>query len=105
MGDRTSPALPTQFLSAQPRWAARLAWLRSYAAVSAINWQILDASTPGDVEKLARSTPISYRDALTSLRLVDPVDAWTPGDSAFTRLAWSPEHYLAKTEIGSDRAT
>lgn len=78
--------------------AAMLAWLRSYAAASATTAsysQILDAATPGDVDKPARSTSISYRDVLTSLWLLDPVDAWTPGGSALTRLAQSPKHHLA----------
>lgn len=78
--------------------AAMLAWLRSYAAASATTAsysQILDAATPGDVDKPARSTSISYRDVLTSLWLLDPVDAWTPGGNALTRLAQSPKHHLA----------
>lgn len=77
---------------------AMLAWLRSYAAASATTAsysQILDAATPGDVDKPARSTSISYRDVLTSLWLLDPVDAWTPGGNALTRLAQSPKHHLA----------
>jgi predicted AAA+ superfamily ATPase len=78
--------------------AAMLARLRSYAAASATTAsysQILDAATPGDVDKPARSTSISYRDVLTSLWLLDPVPAWTPGGNALTRLAQSPKHHLA----------
>ncbi|MBK8446688.1 MAG: ATP-binding protein [Micropruina sp.] len=78
--------------------AAMLAWLRSYAAASATTAsysQILDAATPGDVDKPARSTSISYREVLTSLWLLDPVEAWTPGGNALTRLAQSPKHHLA----------
>ncbi len=83
--------------------AAMLAWLRSYAAASATTAsysQILDAATPGDVDKPARSTSISYREVLTSLWLLDPVEAWTPGGNALTRLAQSPKHHLADPALG-----
>lgn len=78
--------------------AAMLAWLRSYAAASATTasyTQILDAATPGQADKPARSTSIAYRDVLTDLWLLDPVPAWTPGGSALTRLAQTPKHHLA----------
>lgn len=78
--------------------AAMLAWLRSYAAASATTAsysQILDAATPGQAGKPARSTSIAYRDVLTDLWLLDPVPAWTPGGSELTRLAQTPKHHLA----------
>jgi predicted AAA+ superfamily ATPase len=78
--------------------AAMLGWLRSYAAASATTAsysQILDAATPGQADKPARSTSIAYRDVLTDLWLLDPVPAWTPGGSALTRLAQTPKHHLA----------
>ncbi|MEA5052007.1 MAG: DUF4143 domain-containing protein [Propionicimonas sp.] len=77
---------------------AMLSWLRAYAAASATTAsysQILDAATPGQSDKPARSTSIAYRDVLTTLWLLDPVPAWTPGGSQLTRLGQTPKHHLA----------
>ncbi len=55
--------------------AAMLKWLRAYAAATATTAsyaQILDAATPGQPDKPARSTSISYRDVLTWLVVVGP---------------------------------
>jgi predicted AAA+ superfamily ATPase len=77
---------------------AMLNWLRAYAAASATTAsysQILDAATPGQGDKPARSTSIAYRDVLTTLWLLDPVPAWTPSGSELTRLGQTPKHHLA----------
>ncbi|MDU6250386.1 MAG: DUF4143 domain-containing protein [Cutibacterium avidum] len=77
---------------------AMMAWLRAYAAATASTAsysQILDAATPGESEKPARSTANSYRDALASLWLLDPVPAWSPTGSLMKRLGASPKHHLA----------
>jgi predicted AAA+ superfamily ATPase len=47
---------------------AMMAWLRAYAAATATTAsysQILDAATPGQTDKPARSTSVAYRDVLT----------------------------------------
>lgn len=75
-----------------------LAWLRAYAAATSTtaNYsQILDAATPGVGDKPARSTSESYREALTSLWLLDPVPAWQPTGSSLGRLTQSAKHHLA----------
>lgn len=75
-----------------------LNWLRAYAAASATTAsysQILDAATPGQADKPARSTSIAYRDVLTNLWLLDPVPAWAPSGSELTRLGQSPKHHVA----------
>lgn len=77
---------------------AMMAWLRAYAAATSSTTsytQILDAATPGESEKPARSTANSYRDALAALWLLDPVPAWSPTGSMMSRLGASPKHHLA----------
>lgn len=81
-----------------------LAWLRAYAAATATTAsysQILDAATPGQTDKPARSTSIAYRDVLTSLWLIDPVPAWTPGGNLLTRLGQTPKHHLADPALAA----
>ncbi|WP_207207326.1 ATP-binding protein [Xylanimonas protaetiae] len=73
-------------------------WLAAYAAATATTTsysKILDAATPGAPDKPAKSTTISYRDALTSLWLLDPVPAWTPARNHLDRLGQAPKHMLA----------
>ena len=81
-----------------------LAWLRAYAAATSTTAsysQILDAATPGQGEKPARGTAISYRDVLTSLWLLDPVPAWMPAGSVMTRLGQVPKHHLADPALAA----
>lgn len=83
---------------------AMLAWLRAYAAATSTTAsysQILDAATPGQGDKPARTTSIAYRDVLTGLWLLDPVPAWTPHGSALTRLGQSPKHHLADPALAA----
>ncbi|MBM6403094.1 DUF4143 domain-containing protein [Phycicoccus sp. CSK15P-2] len=81
-----------------------LAWLRAYAAATASTAsysQLLDAATPGQPDKPARSTSIAYRDVLTSLWLLDPVPAWTPTGAVLTRLGQAPKHHLADPALAA----
>lgn len=83
---------------------AMLKWLRAYAAATATTAsyaQILDAATPGQGDKPARSTSIAYRDVLTSLWLIDPVPAWAPTGSLLTRLGQTPKHHLADPALAA----
>lgn len=73
-------------------------WLRAYAgagATSSSYAKILDAATPGDTDKPAKTTTITYRDVLHSLWLLDPVEAWAPGAMDLGRLGQAPKHFLA----------
>lgn len=73
-------------------------WMRAYAAASATTASygaILDAATPGQVDKPARSTTTAYRDVLDQLWLLDPLPAWLPQGNHFSRLARLPKHFLA----------
>lgn len=73
------------------------AWLCSYAAATgttASYTTILDAATPGEYNKPARTTTNTWRSALENLWLLDPVPAWLPGGGVFSRLASAAKHYL-----------
>ncbi len=74
------------------------AWLAGYAAATSTTTQysrILDAATPGEGDKPARSTTIAYRDVLSGLWVLDPLPAWLPTRNEFDRLASTPKHQLA----------
>lgn len=83
---------------------AMLAWLRAYAAATASTAsysRLLDAATPGQADKPARSTSIAYRDVLTQLWLLDPVPAWTPTGRPLARLGQAPKHHLADPALAA----
>jgi len=80
------------------RPAALRAWLRAYAAATATTASynaILDAATPGETDKPAKATVITYRDVLSQLWLVEPLPGWTPGFGHLRRLMQAPKHHLA----------
>lgn len=86
------------------RPATLRAWLAAYAgatATAASYNAILDAATPGDHDKPAKTTTIAYRDVLTQLWLLDPVPGWSTSRSAFTRLAEAPKHNLADPALAA----
>jgi predicted AAA+ superfamily ATPase len=75
-----------------------MAWMRAYAAATSTTTQynrMLDAATPGEGDKPARTTTLAYRDVLGALWILDPLPAWLPSRNAFDRLASSPKHQLA----------
>ena len=79
-------------------------WLRAYAAATATTASyssLLDAATPGQSDKPARSTSIAYRDVLTQLWLLDSLPAWTPGTHPLTRLGRAPKHHLADPALAA----
>lgn len=89
--------VPEQGVSVR-RPEAMMAWLRAYASATsstASYSQILDAATPGQGEKPARSTALAYREVLSSLWLLDPVPAWSASGNVMTRLGQAPKHHLA----------
>ncbi len=80
------------------RPAAVFAWLRAYAAATATtaSWEkIRAAATGGVANKPAKTTTTEYTELLTSLRILDPVEAWVPSRNHFTRLAAASKHHLA----------
>lgn len=95
--------VPEQGLAVR-RPDAMMAWLRAYASATATTAsysQILDAATPGQDDKPARSTVTAYRDVLASLWILDPVPAWTPTGSWMTRLGQAPKHHLADPALAA----
>lgn len=86
----------TGFVVRRP--SAVRAWLRAYAAGTATtaSWErIRDAATAGLGSKPAKTTTINYTELLTQIRILDPLEAWLPGNDHFRRLATSPKHYIA----------
>ena len=80
------------------------AWLAAYAGATATTTSynaILDAATPGDSDKPAKTTTIAYRDVLSQLWLLDPVSGWSTSRSAFTNLASAPKHHLADPALAA----
>lgn len=93
----TSPSKGTQ--SGGPR-----AWLAAYAAATATTASynnILNAATPGDGDKPAKTTVIGYRDVLTGLWLLAPVPGWNQSRSALARLQEAPKHQLADPALAA----
>jgi uncharacterized protein len=79
-------------------------WLAAYAAATATTssyTKVLDAATPGESDKPARSTGTAYRDVLTQLWLLDPVPGWTPSRNPFVRLQQAPKHHLADPALAA----
>lgn len=79
-------------------------WLSAYAAASSTSTSystILNAATPGDVDKPAKSTVIGYREALTRMWLLDPLPGWIPEGNLLTRLAQAPKHHLADPALAA----
>jgi predicted AAA+ superfamily ATPase len=86
------------------RPATLRAWLAAYAAATATTSSytvILDAATPGESDKPARSTTTAYRDVLAQLWLLDPVPGWEPARNVFTRLGAAPKHHLADPALAA----
>lgn len=86
------------------RPATLRAWLEAFAAATATTAAynaILDAATPGESEKPAKTTTIAYRNVLSQLWLLDPVPGWLPVDNQIARLAQAPKHHLADPALAA----
>lgn len=81
-----------------------LDWLRAYAAATASTasyQRIARAAHPGDGDPPARSTVQGYRRMLEQLWILDPLPAWTPSRSPFTRWSLAPKHHLADPALAA----
>lgn len=78
------------------------AWLQAYAAASSstASYESI-ADVVSSAARPARGTVIDYRDALTSLWLLDPVPAWTPRGVGIERLIRTPKHQLADPALAA----
>lgn len=86
------------------RPAALLAWLRAYAAATASSadyTKILNAAAAGEPLKPAMKTVNSYREHLTRLFILDPVEAWTPAFAQLKRLTFAPKHHLVDPALAA----
>jgi predicted AAA+ superfamily ATPase len=86
------------------RPAALRAWLAAYAAATsttAAYSKILDAATAGLANKPAKETTLAYRDALSSLWLLDAIPPWIPSNNHLDRLSQSPKHHLADPALAA----
>lgn len=89
--------LPEQGYSVRSR-DSLLSWLAAYAAASSTSssyQEILDAATPGQAQKPAKTTTLTYREKLSEIWMLDPVPAWEFRRSPFAGLARAPKHQLA----------
>lgn len=86
------------------RPAALRRWLAAYGAATATDaayTTILDAATAGEVDKPARQTVDIYREHLTRIFVLDPVDAWIPSFSPLKRLTRTPKHHLVDPALAA----
>jgi predicted AAA+ superfamily ATPase len=79
-------------------------WLRAYAAApgtTANYTAILNAATPGELQKPSAGTTIAYRDILSSLWMLDEVGPWDPAGTSISRVAQTPKHFLADPALSA----
>lgn len=79
-------------------------WLAAYAAATATTTsydKILRAAASAHGDKPAKTTVLSYRDALSSLWLLDAVPAWHPTNNHLTRLTLAEKHHLADPALAA----
>lgn len=72
-------------------------WMAAYAAASSTTTALnrIAAVAGEDGEAPARSTTLAYREHLTQLWILDPLEAWSPVQNLFKRLQHGPKHQLA----------
>lgn len=79
-------------------------WLRGYASAtaSATTFAKIAASLdPGRPTGPKKKTSIAFRDVLSSLYLLDQVDAWSPSRKLLSRAALAPKHFLADPALAA----
>lgn len=86
------------------RPATLRAWLAAYAAATATTTTynaMLDAATPAEGGKPAKTTTIAYRNVLSQLWMLDPVPGWIPARNPLKRLTQLPKHHLADPALAA----
>ncbi|MFY1696382.1 ATP-binding protein [Solwaraspora sp. WMMA2101] len=86
------------------RPAVLRAWLAAYAAATSTTTaysKILDEATARLANKPAKETTLAYRDALTSLSLLDAIPPWIPSRNHLDRLGRSAKHHLADPALAA----
>ncbi|MBE1878587.1 ATP-binding protein [Myceligenerans pegani] len=80
------------------------AWLRAFAAATSTTASynsILEAATPGDADKPARTTTTTYRELLQRMWLAEEIPAWTGLGSIMTALGVAPKHQLCDPALAA----
>jgi predicted AAA+ superfamily ATPase len=80
------------------------AWLRSYAAATSTTasyTDLLDNAMPADTDKPAKTTALAWREALSELWLLDPLDPWEDPLHRLGRLGLRPKHHLADPALAA----
>lgn len=86
------------------RPASVRAWLRAYAAATATTarWEtIRDGASAGVGKSPARPSAMQYVEALTRLRILDDVEAWSPSKNHMTRASQTPKRHLADPALAA----
>ncbi len=86
------------------RPASLRGWMAAYAAATATTaayGTILDAATPGQADKPAKTTTMIYRDVLERLWVLDPLPGWTPTLNPLSKLGLAPKHHLADPALAA----
>jgi predicted AAA+ superfamily ATPase len=86
------------------RPAALRAWLTAYAGATATTASynaILDAATPGEVDKPSRQAAAVYRELLERIWVVEPLPAWLPAFASLKRLGQAPKHHLVDPALAA----
>ncbi|GHD06336.1 ATP-binding protein [Zhihengliuella salsuginis] len=79
-------------------------WLAAYGAATATTASysgILDAATPAEQDKPSRITVGHYRDYLTRVFVLEPLEAWTPALTPLKRLTQAPKHHLVDPSLAA----
>ncbi|MDR2974967.1 MAG: DUF4143 domain-containing protein [Propionibacteriaceae bacterium] len=79
-------------------------WMRAYGAATATTASynaILGAATPGQVDKLAKQTAMTYPDLLERLWVVALLSAWTPNQAHLDRIGQAPKHHLVDPALAA----
>jgi predicted AAA+ superfamily ATPase len=80
------------------------AWLRAYSAAvgTTASWERIRVTAIKLAnQKIAKSTTIRYVELLTTLRILDQLEAWTPTKDHLTRLTIAPKHYLVDPALAA----
>lgn len=86
------------------RPAALRHWLAAFAAATSSTASysaLLDAATPAEVTKPAKTTTIAYRDTLERLWIVDEVEPWPAGSTVLAAMTASPKHQLGDPALAA----
>jgi predicted AAA+ superfamily ATPase len=78
-------------------------WMTAYAAATSTVTsleKIRDAATHNEATP-AKTTVLAYRDALTRLFILDPIDGWAPTDDHLKRLTQSAKHHIADPALAA----